>query len=235
MSLTRRSLLALPALGLLAMPGPGRAEADGPDHYRATAATELRAGPGEAFPALLPVPEGADGLANFGCRGGLTLAEWEAASDAERAAAAARRWCRVGADETIGWAPGSLLAEGSDTGGFRGGDRLPRLAGSEWGFRDFAGEPAGGEATITFDVYDVMFGSTGCNRFRGSYKESAGGIAIAPVAMTMMACPEAETTLERRVTGLFETVAETVATHRLLAFFDADGRLLATLARRDAD
>ena len=234
----RRRAAAVALLYALAA-APAGATADGPDFYRVAdvpAGQELtiRAGPDEHAPALAGIPADAEGIANFGCLGGLDLAAWQAASEAERAAAAKTRWCRVGYDRTIGWAPGWQLAEGSDTGAFRGGARLRSLDGSEWQLRDFAGEPAAAEAWIGFKDGSAA-GQGGCNRFTGGYTEAPGELAFGPLASTRMACPEPMMRTESDFFAALDATRQAVATHLLLALFDADGRLLATLTRRDAD
>ena len=145
---------------------------------------------------------------------------------------ARQRWdiCR-----TIGWAPGWLLAEGTDAGAFRGGGHLGSLAGSEWQLRDFAGEPAPAEAWIGFKADGSAAGQGGCNRFTGGYTEAPGELTFGPVAATRMACPEPMMQTESDFFGALDATREAVATHLLLALFDADGKLLATLTRRDAD
>ncbi len=195
----------------------------------------ILAQPDEDAPAIASVPGDADGLANFGCIGGLDLAAWQAATEEERAAAAQTRWCRIGYDRAIGWAPGPQLAEGSDTGAFRGGARLDGLAGSEWRLRDLAGQPAAAEAWIGFKADGAAAGQGGCNRFTGGYRQGPGTLGFTPLAATRMACPEPMMRTEADFFAALDATRDAVATHLLLALFDADGRLLATLTRRDAD
>jgi hypothetical protein len=59
------------------------------------------------------IPPNGDGIRNLGCEGGLSFTEWQAASEADRAAAARSRWCRVSFDGIEGWSAGRFLAEGS--------------------------------------------------------------------------------------------------------------------------
>jgi uncharacterized protein YraI len=93
------------------------AEADGPDFFRVRGVREgsalnLRAEPGVGSARVGSLPSGADGIRNLGCQGGLSLAEWERASEAEREAARWRRWCRIEYRGLTGWAAGPYLAEG---------------------------------------------------------------------------------------------------------------------------
>ncbi len=93
------------APGVLALvvaldPGVAVAEADGPDHWavrsvRTGLVLNLRAARTVNAARLGTIPADGTGLRNLGCTGGPTLAEWEGMSEAERAAAVQRRWCRV--------------------------------------------------------------------------------------------------------------------------------------------
>lgn len=102
-------------LGLVAT-GVAVAEADGPDSFRVVGVAKddvlnLRQEPSAAAMIIGRIPPDATGLRNLGCRGGQSLAEWQAASEAERAAAVFRRWCRVEYRGTTGWVAGRFLAE----------------------------------------------------------------------------------------------------------------------------
>ncbi len=242
LSLCRRASVSVVCLVLLlcSMSGGVIATADGPDRYRvvdvgATSALNLRAKPGTGGAVIGRIPADADGIANFGCIGGLTLAEYEAASAAERAAARKTRWCKVGYDRTVGWAAGWYLAEGGSEDGFRGGAALAGLAGSEWLLRDFAGQPAQAEAWMAFKADGVVAGLGGCNQFNGGYTEGTGTLRFSPLASTRMACPEPQMSVETELFKALDATREIVATHLVLALFDDTGTLLATLTRRDAD
>jgi uncharacterized protein YraI len=100
-----RLLILLPAL--LLSPALALAEADGPDFYRLAGVTannvlNIRSGPGAEHPIIGAIPADADGIANFGCVGGLDIDQWASATAEERAAARNLRWCRVGYDRMIG-------------------------------------------------------------------------------------------------------------------------------------
>ncbi len=241
LSLCRRASVSMVCLVLLLCSASGGvfATADGPERYRvvdvgATSALNLRAKPGTDGAVIGRIPAGADGIANFGCIGGLTLAEYEAASAAERAAARKTRWCKVGYDRTVGWAAGWHLAEGGSEDGFRGGAALAGLAGSEWLLRDFAGRAAQAEAWMAFKADGVVSGLGGCNQFNGGYTEDAGSLRFGLLAATTMACPEPQSSLEAELFKALDATREIVATHLVLALFDDTGTLLATLTRRDA-
>ncbi len=242
LSLRRSALVSAACLvGLLCLAsGSVLATADGPDFYRvvdvgATSALNIRAKPGTDGAVVGRIPADADGIANFGCSGGLTLAEYEAASAAERAAARKTRWCKVGYDRTVGWAAGWFLAEGGSEDGFRGGAALGSLAGSEWLLRDFAGQAAQAKAWMAFKADGVVSGLGGCNQFNGGYTDGVGSLRFGPLASTRMACPEPQMTAETELFKALDATREIVATHLVLALFDETGTLLATLTRRDAD
>jgi uncharacterized protein len=92
------------------------AEADGPDFYRLKGgAATLRYEPAADSPAIQSLPAGASCLRNFGCKGGLSLDEFQklSASEREQREAQNPRWCRVEQAGRFGWIEGRLLAEGA--------------------------------------------------------------------------------------------------------------------------
>lgn len=102
MSLNR---LLLPFLGCVAFLfcGPVSANADGPDYFAVTGVQaddvlNLRPSPSASGASIGTIPPDATGIANLGCIGGLTYAEWAQANEAERATATKTRWCLVGYD-----------------------------------------------------------------------------------------------------------------------------------------
>lgn len=112
------ALAALIATGLGASGGAARAEADGPDHFRVTGVAAddelvIRAAASPKARRLGAVPHDGDGLRNLGCRGGLSFAQWEKASPAQRARAQRARWCRIEYRGVTGWVAGRYLGEGS--------------------------------------------------------------------------------------------------------------------------
>ncbi|MXU63931.1 MliC family protein [Oceanomicrobium pacificus] len=103
--------LCLPAL-------PVGAEASGPDYFQVTGVASddvlnLRDGPSAASAKIGTIPHDADGLANLGCEGGMSYAEWEKASAEEREKAAKTRWCKVSYKGQEGYVAGWFLGEGS--------------------------------------------------------------------------------------------------------------------------
>jgi len=219
---------------------PVFATADGPNFYRVVDVTvnsvlNMRASPNTSGTVIGTIPADADGIANFGCIGGLTLTEYETATAAERAAARKTRWCKVGYDRIIGWAAGWFLAEGGSEDSFRGGALLGSLAGSEWQVRDFAGKSVDVEAWIALKADGTVVGNGGCNQFNGGYTEDGRSLSFGPIAATMMACPDPKGSVEMDLFKALDATREIVATHLVLALFDDTGTLLATPTRRDWD
>lgn len=71
------------------------------------------------------------------------------------------------------------------------------LVGPRWAVE---GVPGATEAHLVFTADGAVYGSGGCNRLRGGYRTSgADGIALGPLATTMMACPSPADEAERRV------------------------------------
>jgi heat shock protein HslJ len=214
-----RRLAAVLALGLLAAgapaPGGARAEADGPDFYRVTGLEpgellNIRAGPGLDQPRIGAIPYGTDGLANLGCEGGLSLAEWEQASEAERAAGLRTRWCRIRHMGIEGWVAGWHLAEGAAPAD-AAGPAEPQLAGTTWRLTGFGTTAAVGETWLNIAPDGTITGSGGCNRFNGAVTVDAASAAFAvsgPVAATMMAC--AEPGVSEQEAGFFAALEKAV-------------------------
>lgn len=243
---TARALVLLLAMALVPAGAPATAEAtaDGPDFLRfvlpdGERAVRMLAGPGPGHGGVAQLRTDRDGLRNFGCVGGLGLAEWAGASEAERLAARARRWCRVGLGSTIGWLPGASLIEGGDTGAFHGGGALAQLAGTRWRAVPILPDtaPRQGEHVpwLRFDGADVT-GFSGCNTLSGRYDEGGDGavrpLRFGPVAMTRRACMGHPAEIEHRLTAALSGTVEAIATERLLGLFDAQGVLLGLFERQ---
>ena len=229
-------LVCLASLGSL----PAFATANGPDYYGVTGVTagnvlNIRATPATSGALIGTIPSDSDGIANLGCVGGLTYAEWEKATQAERATASKTRWCRVGYDRTIGWAAGWFLTESDTDGHFRAGGALSDMAGSEWQLRDFSGETPSAEAWISFKSDNVVAGSGGCNNFSGMYTPSKGAQLFSPIAATRKMCPAPQMQTETRLFQVLDEAREIVSYHLVMALFDGSGTLLATFTRRDPD
>jgi uncharacterized protein YraI len=103
------------------------ADADGPDFFRVTGlragdVLNIRSAPAASAPKVGAIPHDGNGIRNLGCKGGLTFAQWEKATPAQRAAARFDRWCRIEFNGMTGWAAGRYLTEGKAS--VRHGERL---------------------------------------------------------------------------------------------------------------
>lgn len=201
-ALARRTVLS--ASLLFALAAGAEAEADGPDYFKVTdvAANDvlnIREMPDAAAAKIGEIAPDADGIRNLGCEGGLSFAEWQAASTEEREAARHQRWCRISFDGVEGWVAGRFLAEGS---GPAPGDAGP----GPWRLLTLNGQPAVGDAEFLFASDGSISGSTGCNRFHAQGVMDGKVLVVdGPVAMTKMACPgDAVTAQEDRITGALQ-------------------------------
>jgi putative lipoprotein len=113
------------------------------------------------------------------------------------------------------------------------------LAGTTWrlvalGETPAVDLPAERQATLAFDARQKRIsGSTGCNRYMGTYAPGDGaGLRLEPSGMTMMSCPDDVTAQEKafldalrattayRITG---ATLELLDGNRVLAKFASDG------------
>lgn len=113
------------AMLAIAMPVVALANADGPDYFRVTGVAaddvlNIRSRDSASSDKIGSIPHDGDGIQNLGCTGGLSYAEWSEATEAERAAAARNRWCRISYDGIEGWVAGRFLGEGSAPIGAQG-------------------------------------------------------------------------------------------------------------------
>jgi putative lipoprotein len=105
-----------------------------------------------------------------------------------------------------------------------------RLEGSEWGV---TGED---KPFIQFGSNGRVSGSSGCNRFTGTYEITEdGSIKIGPIASTRMACPESAMAAEAKFFAMLDDVRSFERTQTSLALRSADGAVLMQLDQRDAD
>ncbi len=98
--------------------GTAHAAADGPDFYRVTGVKpadtlRMHSAPSQRTRILARIPHDATGLKNLGCKGGLNFAAWSKATERQRTAAAAARWCRITFAGKTGWVAGRYLTEGA--------------------------------------------------------------------------------------------------------------------------
>jgi len=98
------------------------------------------------------------------------------------------------------------------------------LEGGPWLVEDIngGGVPDGVRVDATFEPGDhdtsVVFGASGCNRFRGAWKQTGATVKFGPLAGTMMMCEPAKMDTESKFLKTMEAVT-TVS-------FDATGAAL---------
>ena len=216
------------------------AEASGPDFYRVSDIApndvlNMRIGPSAGYPKVGELRFDANGLANLGCIGGLTLAQWERATAEERAASRYRRWCLIGFGRQIAWVAGRYLAEGGPPDGFNSGAPLRRLAGSEWRLTRLGATTVEAELFVTFRSNGRLSGHGGCNRLTGGYKQAGGALSIGPVAMTRMNCEQDIMVVEQAFVAAVEASSRFVARHLVLGLLDDKNEIVAQFRRMDFD
>ena len=104
---------------------------------------------------------------------------------------------------------------------------LLSLSGSEWGV-------AGTEQYIQFRQGQVA-GHSGCNRYTGRFMQDGDSLKLGPLASTKMACAPESMEQERAWFEMLDKVRGFDATHLVLKLKSADGKVIATLQRRDFD
>ena len=102
----------------LSFPVSVGADASGPDFFRVIGVASndvlnIRTLPTARSAKIGAIPPNGNGIQNLGCKGGLTYAQWQSASPAEREAARKRVWCQIYYRGVNGWVAGWFLAEGS--------------------------------------------------------------------------------------------------------------------------
>lgn len=181
--------IAVLALGATAIPAVSLADADGPDFFRVTGVApndvlNIRETANAHARKIGAIPPNVGGVRNLGCETGLTYTEWEKATEAEREAAAKRRWCKIDYQGAVGWVAGRYLAEDAIL------DDAIEEPGFAWQLISVGDEDAVGESEISFTPDGSIFGSTGCNSFNGSvFTDGDKMMFQMPLATTRMACP----------------------------------------------
>jgi len=153
--------------------GVALAEADGPDYYRVVGVTpgdvlNIRVEPNASATKIGAIPPGTDGVRNLGCVGGLSFDQWQAATQAEREAAARNRWCRIEYGGVEGYVAARFLAEGSD-----GGSGLWAVTGVDPNdVLNMRADPSGSAAIIgALSPYETGIENLGCAAPSGSSTE----------------------------------------------------------------
>lgn len=226
--------------GLMSFAGATMAEASGPDFYRVSGVVShdvltLRTGPSARYPKVGELSADENGLANLGCIGGLTLAQWEQATAEERAASRYRRWCLIGFERRIAWVAGRYLAEGAPPDGFDSGAPLGRLAGSEWRVTLLGPSTVQAELFVAFGSEGMLSGHGGCNRLNGRYQQDGSALSIGPVATTRMNCEPGIMDIEQRFVAALEAGSRLVARHLVLGLLDDTNEIVAQFRRTDFD
>ena len=108
--------------------------------------------------------------------------------------------------------------------------KLPVVAGTLEGGPWLAEDLNGGgimdraRVDLTFDPGDqntsMVHGQSGCNRYRGSWKQDGATIKLGPFASTMMACPPAVMDTEQKFLKTLEAVTTVT--------FEANGAAILT-------
>lgn len=100
----------------------------------------------------------------------------------------------------------SVMADGRQYKGCGGAIVPPaELSGTNWRIESVGGVPAAGgrDAAISF-TGDRISGSSGCNRFSGSYDLNTTAMTLGPIAATKMACPGPAMEQENRLFALLK-------------------------------
>lgn len=97
--------------------------------------------------------------------------------------------------------------------------RLVEIDGQKVRFEDWRHRP-----TLRLDDEGGFSGRTGCNGFGGAYELTADGVRFTPGAMTMMACPEPQQTMEQRYLEALKAVRTAQIASTVLDLNDASGK-----------
>jgi heat shock protein HslJ len=105
------------------------------------------------------------------------------------------------------------------------------LAGTEWGFSE-VGRTA---LFIQFGPDGRVSGSTGCNRFTGTFGQDRSALTIGPLATTRRACVPEAMKREQRFLAVLGKVRKVEGTLLQLTLMDDNRYVLAEMVRRDPD
>jgi heat shock protein HslJ len=101
------------------------------------------------------------------------------------------------------------------------------LEGKSWILTQFVAEDGSTEIVdvgvdAEFDG-STMSGTSGCNRYNAPYEASGDGISFGAIAVTQMACPEPQMSVEDRYLQLLESVATFEVEGRSMSMADGEG------------
>lgn len=121
-----------------------------------------------------------------------------------------------------------LLLLGAVAAGCASSGRLgdaSEAVGPTWTLVALGADAPDAEATLTFGDDGRVFGTTGCNRYFGSYDlASDGALTLSGVGSTRMACPPAEMAQETRFLDALSGAEHVVVTGDRLAVTSASGQ-----------
>jgi heat shock protein HslJ len=90
------------------------------------------------------------------------------------------------------------------------------------------------QTTLELEADGSVFGSGGCNRYRGHAEISGQSIKFGPLAGTMMACPPAVMQQEQKFhAAMKEVTSWSLTAHGQLVLSDAAGKALVRFARHE--
>lgn len=127
----------------------------------------------------------------------------------------------------------ALLAACADAATPEAGPAQPSLAGTSW---ILATVVAGGEQTdavdsngsLNFVADGSMAGSTGCNRFMGTWSVANGALRLEPGGQTLRACPDRLQAQEAAVLAALTATAGYAVDDKTLTLSDEAGEVVAT-------
>jgi heat shock protein HslJ len=106
------------------------------------------------------------------------------------------------------------------------------LTGTEW---EFPEETAKAAPFLQFRSDGKVGGSTGCNRFTGTYSQDGHALIIGMLATTRRACPPKLMEREQWFLAMLAKVRRAEANNLELTLKDTDRKVLAKLTRRDVN
>lgn len=116
-----------------------------------------------------------------------------------------------------------LVATGCASSGALG-DASQQAVGPTWQLVSLGTDTPAAEATLTFGPDGRVFGTTGCNRYFGTYElASDGALALSQIGSTRMACPPAEMAQETRFLDALNGARRVVVTGDRLALATSGG------------
>jgi heat shock protein HslJ len=111
------------------------------------------------------------------------------------------------------------------------------LVGPYWQAVEIDGSPVPADQSkrephLVLDAAGRVSGSTGCNRFTGSYQQDGNGFHFTPLAVTKMACPPPLDALERSFLQAMAATAALRQSGNALELLDTAGQVRLRLQAR---